>query len=106
MGNDIVTAIEAEDMNEELKEWIKETHAEVKQKEKDQPFNSEPSGVCNLCGDNKAKYVCHRCKKSVCSSCYFQLVGLCKNCVEKETADKWKGKTPDLEKLLGVKWVD
>lgn len=106
MGKKSVTRIESEDMNEELKEWIKETHAKVKQKEKAQSTELKPTGYCAICGENIAKYVCQRCKKSVCSSDYFQLVGLCKHCVEKETADKWKGKTPDWEKLLGVKWVD
>ncbi len=97
---------EQKDMNEELKEWIKETHAQVKEKENDQSSKQQATGFCAICGENKAKYVCQRCKKSVCSSCYFQIVGLCKNCVEKETADKWQGKKPDLEKLLGVKWVE
>lgn len=97
---------ETQEMNEELKEWIKETHANVKEKEHDQSSKQQPMGFCEICGENKAKYVCQRCKKNVCSSCYFQLVGLCKDCVEKETADKWKGKKPDWEKLLGVKWVE
>jgi len=106
VGKKILTLTKTEDMNEELKEWIKETHAKIKQKEKDESSIKTPTGKCAICGENKAKYVCNRCKKSVCSSDYFQLVGLCKNCVEKETADKWKGKTPDWGKLLGVKWVD
>jgi hypothetical protein len=106
MGNNTVTDAENEEMNKELKEWIKETHAQVKRKEKNKVNTKKATGFCAVCGEHKAKYVCQRCKKSVCSSCYFQLVGLCKNCVEKETADKWKGETPDWEKLLGVKWVE
>ena len=101
-----MNATEPEEMNDELKEWIRETHAKVKQKEKDQSSERKPKGVCSICEENNAKYLCNRCKLSVCPSCYFQLVGLCKNCVEKETAEKWKGKIPDWEKLLGVKWVD
>jgi hypothetical protein len=100
------TVTDSSTMNEELKEWIQETHAKVAQEQKDQSNDPEPTGFCALCSDNKAKYVCQRCKRNVCPSCYFQLVGLCKSCVEKETADKWQGKTPDWEKLLGVKWVD
>lgn len=106
MGKKTVANTEKKDMNKELKEWIQETHANVKQKANDQSTNQKPKGFCSICAENKAKYVCQRCKKSVCSSCYFQLVGLCKNCVEKETAEKWKGKRPDWEKVLGVKWVE
>lgn len=93
-------------MNDELKKWIKETQAKVTKEQRNQSSECKPTGFCSLCSDNKAKNVCQRCKRSVCSSCYFQLVGLCINCVEKETADKWQGKTPDWEKILGVKWVD
>ena len=101
-----MTTSEKETMNEELKEWVKETHARVKEKQDQQHNLPAPTGICTICEDNKAKYICQRCKKSVCPSCYFQLVGLCKNCVEKETADKWQGKKPDWEKILDVQWVD
>jgi hypothetical protein len=50
--------------------------------------------------------VCIKCGKSVCNSCYFNLVGLCEKCLSKETVDEWKNKKPDWEKVLGVDWVD
>jgi hypothetical protein len=41
----------------------------------------------------------------VCSSCYFKIIGVCKECVPKDIAEKWEGKQPDWEKELGVEWV-
>ncbi len=94
-------------MNEDLKQWLTEkdkqnlsktikTHKKIK----------TPRGVCQVCGTNTANEVCIKCGRSVCSSCYFNLVGLCEKCLTKETVEKWKNKRPDWEKVLGVDWVD
>jgi hypothetical protein len=94
-------------MNEELLEWIKETKTNLNINEEKTNDNTiqKPQGKCEICGEKTAKEICVKCKKSVCISCYFQLIGVCKKCVPKETAEKWKNEHPDWEKVLGVKWV-
>ena len=94
-------------MNEELKEWLDETKEGIKRfKGKKQSSKKKPSGKCQICGEKDAKAVCLKCGKAVCGSCYFKIIGICKNCVPKETAAKWDGKQPNWEELLGVDWVD
>ena len=96
-------------MNEELKEWLQETrqdstfHKSVKKTSKN---DRKAVGRCYVCGEKEAKEVCIRCGKSVCTACYFHLVGLCKKCLSKTTGEKWKGIKPDWEKTLGVEWID
>ena len=96
-------------MNEELREWIRETKTKLNHskndKKKSELKSKKPKGKCEICGEKTAKEICLKCEKSVCISCYFQLIGICKRCVLKETADKWKNKRPDWEKVLDVKWV-
>ena len=94
-------------MNKELQKWLKETKTSQKKKDlKTKKSSKKPSGKCELCGERDAKVVCLKCGKSVCTSCYFKVIGVCKKCVPKDTAEKWEGKNPDWEKVLGVEWVD
>lgn len=61
---------------------------------------------CEICKKNDAKFVCIKCGKNVCSSCYFTIVGLCKNCVSRDIAEKWKGEKKNLKDLLDIEWID
>ena len=101
---------EAPAMNEELKEWINETQLKTPLSQSDQkpvePQKIEPTGKCHVCEKNLAKFTCVRCGAPTCTSCYFTMIGLCKNCLSKYTADKWKGQTPNWERTLGVQWID
>lgn len=94
-------------MNEELRRWLMETKEEIKtSKETRQASKKKPSGKCQVCGERDAKFTCLKCDRVVCSSCYFKIIGVCKKCVPKDIAEKWEGKYPDWEKVLGVEWVD
>jgi len=61
---------------------------------------------CEICRINDAKFVCMRCKKKVCSSCYFNILGLCRNCVSKSVAEAWKGEKKNLKDILDIEWID
>lgn len=93
-------------MNEELRQWLMEAKEEVKTSKKKKNAAKKPYGRCQVCGERDAKVVCLKCDRSVCSSCYFKIIGVCKKCIPKDIAEKWEGKQPDWEKLLGVEWVD
>ncbi|KYK34591.1 MAG: hypothetical protein AYK22_05110 [Thermoplasmatales archaeon SG8-52-3] len=93
-------------MNEELKKWLQESKEEIKTSRKKMKKAKIPSGKCQICGEKNATSLCLKCNRSVCKSCYFKLIGICKKCVPKEIASKWDGSNPDWEKQLGVEWVD
>lgn len=94
-------------MNKEMQEWLKETKKQTKKTAKqEQKQHLKPTGYCAICGNHKAEAVCIKCNRSVCSSCYFKIIGVCKECVPKDIAERWEGKQPDWEKELGVEWVD
>ena len=98
---------ETASMNKELQKWINEQKNEVKKlKTAKQKSIKKPKGMCEICGEKSARSVCLKCGRSVCGSCYFKLISVCKKCVPKETAAKWEGKVPDWEEVLGVEWVD
>jgi len=106
----VETAKETVSMNEELKQWILEAEQDIGLSptvegalEKE---TKKPSGKCELCGQRDAQSVCIKCEKSVCASCYFKIIGVCKKCIPKEVVEKWEDKHPDWEKVLGVEWVD
>jgi hypothetical protein len=97
-------------MNKELRDWINETKSDVsklieKEKNKNSPEN-RPKGLCKICGKNQAKFVCLKCQNSVCPSCYFKLIGICKLCVPKEYVEKWEKKNPNWRKILEIEWID
>jgi len=62
--------------------------------------------VCEVCKRNQAKFVCMKCKRKVCSSCYFNILGLCRKCISRDVAERWKGERKDWERVLGIEWVD
>ena len=92
-------------MNEELRKWLEDSKDEIKLSKKKNGKSKGPSGRCQICGEKKATSICLKCNRSVCKSCYFKLIGICKKCVPKEIASKWDGSNPDWEKQLGVEWV-
>jgi hypothetical protein len=106
----VESAKETESMNEELKQWIKEAEQDIGITEKVEGSREEeakkPEGKCEVCGEKNARSVCIKCGKSICASCYFKLIGVCKKCVPKDVVDKWDAKHPDWEEVLGVEWVD
>ena len=93
-------------MNEELRRWIQETKQDTKKsKDKKKKHGKKPSGKCQICGEKTAQHTCLKCEKSVCKSCYFKLIGVCKKCIPPEIAGRWDGSQTDWEKELGVEWV-
>ena len=107
--NDKTIDQDSTSMNEELREWLKETKEEIKDfdmKKTSKKNKKEPKGLCYICSKNKSKIFCLKCGKSVCPSCYFNILGICKLCIPKELVERWEEKTPNWEKLLGVEWVD
>lgn len=93
-------------MNDELRRWIIEKSQEAKANDnKEDKGLKKPSGKCEICGEKNATSVCIKCGKSVCKSCYFKLIGVCKKCVTSDIAAKWDGSRPDWEKELGVEWI-
>jgi len=93
-------------MNDELRKWIVESKSKGDfPKNKKTKSKNKPSGKCEICGEKISKNICIKCGRSVCKSCYFKLIGVCKRCVPKEIAGKWDGSNPDWEKELGVEWV-
>jgi hypothetical protein len=93
-------------MNEELRKWIVESKEKIQQSKIKKSKSKKPLGKCQICGEKDAEAVCLKCNKSVCKSCYFKLIGICKKCVPPEIAGKWDGSKTDWEKELGVEWVD
>ena len=92
-------------MNEDLLEWISESKKDIK-KSKSKKSSKKPSGMCQICGSKKAESVCLKCNRSVCKSCYFKLINVCKKCIPQHVAKRWDGSSTDWEKELGVEWVD
>ncbi len=95
-----------ESMNKELLEWIEETKQTLKSDNEATTQNEKKLiGTCSICNEKQAKFICLKCGRSVCPSCYYKIIGICKKCVPKETAEKWDGKHPNWGKELGVDWV-
>ena len=101
-----MTSKKASSMNEELQKWLIESKNEIKISKEKKRKSKKPSGKCQVCGERTATTDCLKCGRSVCKSCYFKIIGICKKCVPKEIASKWDGSNPDWEKQLGVEWVD
>ena len=93
-------------MNMDLKKWIQESKKETIKKKIIEKDIKEPEGKCQICGEKKAIAICLKCNRSICNSCYFKIVGICKKCIPSEITSKWEGSQPDWEKQLGIEWVD
>ena len=93
-------------MNKELRKWMKESNDKVNTEKKEKYSMKKPKGMCEICGERSSQAVCIKCGRSVCKSCYFKLISVCKKCVPKEISDRWDGSNPDWEEELGVDWVD
>jgi hypothetical protein len=94
-------------MNDALKQWLSESdQTQLSQKIEQKLQGKKPEGPCAVCGVNTAKAVCIKCGSSVCISCYFNIVGLCRKCLSKESLEQWQAKKPNWETILGVDWVD
>jgi hypothetical protein len=94
-------------MNEDLKDWVSaEEQADISKTVQERLKDKKPKGTCEICRVNQAKSVCIKCGNSVCSDCYFTMVGLCQNCLSKQTIEKWKNKKTDWKSILDVDWVD
>jgi hypothetical protein len=94
-------------MNEDLKQWVStEEQANISRTLDAKLKDKKPKGKCSVCRVHQAKSVCIKCGNSVCTSCYFTMVGLCQDCLSKETIEKWKNKKTDWEKILNVDWVE
>jgi len=94
-------------MNKDLKQWIStEDHAGISETLQTHTKERKPRGKCGICRVHPAKAICIKCGGSVCTSCFFTMVGLCQNCLSKETIEKWKNKKTDWKKILDVDWVD
>jgi len=96
----------ASSMNEELRKWLQDSKDELKISKEEKAKSKKPSGKCQVCGQKNATASCLKCGRSVCKSCYFKIIGICKKCIPKEIASRWDGSNPDWEKQLGVEWVD
>jgi hypothetical protein len=103
---DYMSSDENVSMNKELQKWIDESTENLKdyKSKEDEPI--KPSGACQICGMKKAEVVCIKCKKSVCKSCYFKIIGICKMCIPRDIAKKWDGSVSNWEKTLGIEWVE
>jgi hypothetical protein len=94
-------------MNKDLEQWVSEGEkANISKIMNAKLKNKKPKGKCTICRVHPAKSVCIKCGNSVCSSCYFTMVGLCQSCLSKDTIEKWKNKKTDWKKILEVDWVD
>ena len=71
-------------MNKELEDWIKESHIEQEKLHPDDEKQKKPEGTCEICGKNKSTVVCLKCSRSICPSCYYKILGICKDCISKE----------------------
>mgnify|MGYP005835304615 CR=1 FL=1 len=93
-------------MNKELQRWINESKKNFENYKKKKNKSIKPSGNCQICGVKQAEFVCIKCNRPICKSCYFKIIGICKMCVPKNIAKKWDGSAPDWEKILGVEWIE
>ena len=94
-------------MNEELRQWLAESKKDIKtSKGKKGKSCKKPTGMCQICGQRTATAVCLKCGRSVCKTCHFKIIGVCKKCIPPKIAGKWDGSRPDWEEQLGVEWVD
>ncbi len=93
-------------MNKDLREWIRETkHTFTRIKEEGVQHTKRPLGKCSICKNNRAQFICLKCGQSVCPSCYYTLIGICKTCIPTEIAEKWDRTHPHREKQRNEEWI-
>ncbi len=95
-----------QEMNEDLKKWLKGEKKRQSDGKKTSAKKKKIKGKCEICGENPAATTCIKCGRTVCTSCYYHLVGLCEKCLSPDIAEKWKNKNPDWKEELGVDWVE
>jgi len=69
------------EMNEDLKKWMEEHGVEMEEKEEEE---EEIEGTCEICEVREAKHRCIRCGKIACNSCFWTMLGICKECLPEE----------------------
>ncbi|RLF50407.1 MAG: hypothetical protein DRN11_04710 [Thermoplasmata archaeon] len=80
---------ELEEMNEELKKWVEEHGIKLEEKEEKE---EKIEGKCEICEAREAKYRCIECGKIACLSCFWTLLGICKECLPEEKMKELKEK--------------
>ena len=76
-------------MNKELREWLIEHGCPEGTMNHESEDPVQPiSGKCNICEARMAKYRCMKCGKSICSTCYWVMFGLCEQCISPEMMKK------------------
>jgi len=68
-----------EEMNKELREWMEEQGIKIEKESKEEDEKIE--GKCEICEVREAKYRCIRCGKIACMSCFWTMLGICKECI-------------------------
>lgn len=76
-----------EEINEELRKWAEEHGIKMKKEEKKE---EKIQGKCEICGIREAKYRCIRCNKIACLSCFWKMLGICKECLPEEKIKEQK----------------
>ncbi|HEC75864.1 MAG TPA: hypothetical protein ENI33_01220 [Thermoplasmatales archaeon] len=82
-----IKKVKLEEMNKELREWMKEHEISIDEKEEEE---EKIEGDCQICEKRDAKYRCIRCGKQVCISCYWTMLGICKDCISEEKMKELK----------------
>ena len=78
------------EMNEELKKWMKEHGIDVEKIKEEKEEKIE--GKCMICFSKDAEHKCINCGKFVCLSCFWKMLGICKECITEGMMKKWKEK--------------
>ena len=78
---------ELTDMNEELRKWMEEHGVQI---EKDTEDEEPVEGTCEICELRDAEYRCIRCGKIACMSCFWVMLGICKECITEEKMKELK----------------
>jgi len=77
-----------EEMNKELREWMEEQGIKIEKEEKEEEEKIE--GKCEICEIREAKYRCIRCGKIACMSCFWSMLGICKECITEKQMKELK----------------
>ncbi|MCD6447719.1 MAG: hypothetical protein J7L58_01565 [Thermoplasmata archaeon] len=77
-----------EEMNKELREWMEEQGIKIEKEGKEEEEKIE--GKCEICEIREAKYRCIRCGKIACMSCFWSMLGICKECITEKQMKELK----------------